>query len=99
MLEIIELKGAKEQSLSVTYGDRSIVIELRWNDVLGLWYLNMKENNVYLISGVTMTPNANLIYDKLNLGKLYAIDTLQGQTSAPIVKDDLCTRLALAREF
>lgn len=99
MLEIIELKGAKEQSLSVTYGDRSIVIELRWNDVLGLWYLNMKENDVYLISGVTMTPNANLIYDKLNLGKLYAIDTLQGQTSAPIVKDDLGTRLALAREF
>ena len=99
MLEIIELKGAKEQSLSVTYGDRSIVIELRWNDVLGLWYLNMKENDMYLISGVTMTPNANLIYDKLNLGKLYAIDTLQGQTSAPIVKDDLGTRLALAREF
>lgn len=99
MLEIIELKGAKEQSLSVTYGDRNIVIELRWNDVLGLWYLNMKENDVYLISGVTMTPNANLIYDKLNLGKLYAIDTLQGQTSAPIVKDDLGTRLALAREF
>lgn len=99
MLEIIELKGAKEQSLSVTYGDRSIVIELRWNDVLGLWYLNMKENDVYLISGVTMTPNANLIYDKLNLGKLYAIDTLQGQTSAPIVKEDLGTRLALAREF
>lgn len=99
MLEIIELKGAKEQSLSVTYGDRSIVIELRWNDVLGSWYLNMKENDVYLISGVTMTPNANLIYDKLNLGKLYAIDTLQGQTSAPIVKDDLGTRLALAREF
>lgn len=99
MLEIIELKGAKEQSLSVTYGDRNIVIELRWNDVLGLWYLSMKENDVYLISGVTMTPNANLIYDKLNLGKLYAIDTLQGQTSAPIVKDDLGTRLALAREF
>lgn len=99
MLEIIELKGAKEQSLSVTYGDRSIVIELRWNDVLGLWYLNMKENDVYLISGVTMTPNSNLIYDKLNLGKLYAIDTLQGQTSAPIVRDDLGTRLALAREF
>lgn len=99
MLEIIELKGAKEQSLSVTYGDRNIVIELRWNDVLGLWYLNMKENDMYLISGVTMTPNANLIYDKLNLGKLYAIDTLQGQTSAPIVKDDLGTRLALAREF
>ena len=99
MLEIIELKGANEQSLSVTYGDRSIVIELRWNDVLGLWYLNMKENDVYLISGVTMTPNANLIYDKLNLGKLYAIDTLQGQTSAPIVKDDLGPRLALAREF
>lgn len=99
MLEIIELKGTKEQSLSVTYGDRNIVIELRWNDVLGLWYLNMKENDVYLISGVTMTPNANLIYDKLNLGKLYAIDTLQGQTSTPIVKDDLGTRLALAREF
>ena len=99
MLEIIELKGAKEQSLSVTYGDRSIVIEIRWNDVLGLWYLNMKENDVYLISGVTMTPNSNLIYDKLNLGKLYAIDTLQGQTSAPIVRDDLGTRLALAREF
>ena len=99
MLEIIELKGAKEQSLSVTYGDRNIVIELRWNDVLGMWYLNIKENDVYLISGVTMTPNANLIYDKLNLGKLYAIDTLQGQTSAPIVKDDLGTRLALAREF
>ena len=99
MLEIIDLKGAKEQSLSVTYGDRSIVIELRWNDVLGLWYLNMKENDVYLISGVTMTPNSNLIYDKLNLGKLYAIDTLQGQTSAPIVRDDLGTRLALAREF
>lgn len=99
MLEIIELKGAKEQSLSVTYGDRNIVIELKWNDVLGLWYLNMKENDVYLISGVTMTPNSNLIYDKLNLGKLYAIDTLQGQTSAPITKDDLGTRLALAREF
>lgn len=99
MLEIIELKGAKEQSLSVTYGDRSVVIELRWNVVLGLWYLNMKENDGYLISGVTMTPNTNLIYDKLNLGKLYAIDTLQGQTSAPIVKEDLGTRLALAREF
>ena len=99
MLEIIELKGTKEQSLSVTYGDRNIVIELRWNDTLNLWYLNLKENDVYLISGVTMTPNANLIYDELQLGKLYAIDTMQGQTMDPITKDDLGTRLALAREF
>lgn len=99
MLEIIELKGTKEQSLSVTYGDRNIVIELRWNDTLNLWYLNLKENDIYLISGVTITPNANLIYDELQLGKLYAIDTMQGQTTEPITKDDLGTRLALAREF
>lgn len=99
MLEIIELNGSDEQTVSVNYGDRTITIELRWNDVLEKWYLNLKENETYLIQGVTMTPNANLIYDKLNLGKLYAIDTMQGMTSAKIVKNDLGTRLALAREY
>lgn len=99
MLEIIELNGSDEQTVSVTYGDRIITIELRWNDVLEKWYLNLKENETYLIRGLTMTPNANLIYDKLNLGKLYAIDTLQGMTRAKIVKNDLGTRLALAREY
>ena len=99
MLEIIELNGSDEQTVSVAYGDRTITIELRWNDVLEKWYLNLKENETYLIQGATMTPNANLIYDKLNLGKLYAIDTLQGTTRAPIVKNDLGTRLALAREY
>lgn len=99
MLEIIELNGSDEQTVSVTYGDRIITIELRWNDVLEKWYLNLKENETYLIQGVTMTPNANLIYDKLNLGKLYAIDTMQGTTRSPIVKHDLGTRLALAREY
>lgn len=99
MLEIIELNGSDEQTVSVTYGDRTITIELRWNDVLGKWYLSLKENDTYLIQGVTMTPNANLIYDKLNLGKLYAIDTMQGMTRDPIVKHDLGTRLALAREY
>lgn len=99
MLEIIELNGSDEQTVSVAYGDRTITIELRWNDVLEKWYLNLKENETYLIQGATMTPNANLIYDKLNLGKLYAIDTQQGTTRAPIVKHDLGTRLALAREY
>ena len=99
MLEIIELNGSDEQTVSVTDGNRTITMELRWNDVLEKWYLNLKENETYLIQGVTMTPNANLIYDKLNLGKLYAIDTLQGTTRAPIVKHDLGTRLALAREY
>lgn len=99
MLEIIELNSSDEQTVSVTYGDRTITIELRWNDVLEKWYLNLKENETYLIRGVTMTPNANLIYDKLNLGKLYAIDTLQGMTRDKIVKNDLGTRLALAREY
>lgn len=99
MLEIIELNGSKEQNVSVTYGERTIVIEIKWNATLNLWYLGLKENGAYIISGVTMTPNINLIYDKFNLGKLFLIDTLQGQTTKPITKNDLGTRLALAREF
>lgn len=99
MLEIIELNGSDEQNVSVTYGDRTIVIELKWNDTLSMWYLNLKEDDAYLAEGVTMTPNSNLIYDKFKLGKLYAIDTKQGLTTDPIVKSDLGTRLALARDF
>lgn len=99
MLEIIELNGSDEQNVSVTYGDRTIVIELKWNDTLSMWYLNLKEGDVYLAEGVTMTPNSNLIYDKFKLGKLYAIDTKQGLTTDPITKSDLGTRLALARDF
>lgn len=98
-IEIIEIENPVEQDLSVPYGDRNIVIELRWNPLLNYWYFNMKENNMYIISGVTVQLNCNLIYDTLGLGKLYVIDTQQGTTDAPITKTDLGKRLALARDF
>lgn len=99
MLEILEITNAEEQNLSVTYGNRTIVYELKWNDVHNVWYLNIKENDSYIATGITMSVNANLLYDKYKLGKLYLIDTLQGTANAPIVKSDLGERLALAREY
>lgn len=98
-LEIIEIENAKDQNLVVSYGSRSIIFEIKWNELLNYWYFNIKENGAYIASGLTMVVNTNLLYDKFQLGKLYLIDTLQGQTTAPIVKTDLGTRLALAREY
>lgn len=99
MLEIIEIENPTEQSLVVPYGNRSIVYELKWNDILGHWYFNIKENDQYIATGLTMSLNTNLLYNKFNLGALYLIDTQQDQTDKPIVKSDLGTRLALAREY
>lgn len=99
MLEILEIRVPEEQSISVTYGSRNIVYELKWNDVYNTWYFNIKEDDVYIATGITMSINCNLLYDKFKLGKLYLIDTLQGETTDPIVKSDLGDRLALAREW
>lgn len=100
-MEIIEITNPTEQNLAVNYGERQIVLELRWNDLLNYWFLNVKENIkgewVYLGLGMTMSLNSNLFFDKWNLGKLYLIDVEQGQTTEPIKKEDLGTRLALAR--
>jgi hypothetical protein len=98
MIEILEIKNPIEQDLSVVYGDRNIVLELRWNDTRKYWYFNLKENNSVLISGVTMVCNCNLLYPELNLGKLYLIDT-KTDDPAPLKKTDLGTRLAVAREY
>ena len=99
MLEILEIKTPEEQNISVTYGDRTILYEIKWNDVHNVWYFNIKENDEYIATGITMSLNCNLLYDKFGLGKLYLIDTMQGETTDPIVKSDLGTRLALAREW
>lgn len=98
-LEIIEIENAEDQNLVVSYGSRSIVYELKWNDLLQHWYFNIKENDVYIATGMTMSINSNLLYDKFQLGKLYLIDTLEGKTTAPIVKSDLGKRLAFARDY
>lgn len=100
MLEVIEISNPVEQDLIVSYGERDITLELRWNDILYYWYFNLKENNEYIASGITgAAVNSNLLYDKFQLGKLYLIDTLEGQTTQPIVKEDLGKRVALVREY
>lgn len=100
MKEVIEISNPSDQDLIVSYGDREITIELRWNDVLNYWYINVKENDSYIAPGIPLTAlNANLLYDKFNLGKLYLVDTEQGVNNAPITKSDLGKRLALIREY
>ena len=100
MLEVIEISNAIEQDLIVSYGDRIITYEIRWNDILNYWYINVKENNAYIASGISCTAiNSNLLYDRLNLGKLYMVDTEIGTNTSPIVKTDLGKRLALMREY
>lgn len=100
MLEVIEISNAEEQDLVVSYGDRDITIEVRWNDVLNFWYFNLKEFSEYIATGISGTAiNANLLYDKFNLGKLYLLDTEMETNSNPIVRSDLGKRLALVREY
>lgn len=99
MLEVIEISNPVEQDLIVAYGEREITIEVRWNDVLGYWYFNLKENDTYLAPGISGTAvNSNMLYDEFKLGKLYLVDTAE-DTSFPLVKDDLGKRLALVREY
>lgn len=100
MKEVIEISNPVEQDLIVSYGDREITIELRWNDILSYWYINLKEKDSYIASGISITAvNSNLLYDTYNLGKLYVVDTEQGLNNSPIVKSDLGKRLALVREY
>ena len=100
MLEVIEISSPEEQDLIVAYGEREITFELRWNDILSYWYLNVKENDTYIASGISCTAlNSNLLYDKFNLGKLYLVDTEQGVNSNPVVKSDLGKRVALIRDY
>ena len=100
MKEVIEISNPSDQDLIVSYGAREITIELRWNDVLNYWYINVKENDTYIAPGISLTAlNANTLYDKFNLGKLYLVDTEQGVNNAPITKSDLGKRLALIREY
>ena len=100
-MEIIEISSAIEQNLSVSYDNRNIVIELKWNDVKGFWYFNLKEDDDYLCYGVQMTLNRNLLYPKFNLGQLYFLDTYFGTLDEKnaITKDDLGNRLVLARVY
>lgn len=99
MLEVIEISNPVEQDLIVAYGEREITIEVRWNDVLGYWYFNLKENDTYLAPGISGTAvNSNMLYDEFKLGKLYLVDTAE-DTTVPLVKDDLGKRLALVRDY
>ena len=100
MLEVLDIPNPVEQDLVVTYGERDITIELRWNDTLSQWYINIKENNKYIAPGIPCTAlNSNMLYDKFKLGKLYLIDTEQDTNPNPIVKEDLGQRIALVREY
>ena len=100
MLEVIEIGSPTEQDLIVAYGDRDITIEVRWNDILNYWYFNLKEQEEYIASGISGTAfNTNLLYDKFKLGKLYLIDTLEGETNSPVLKSDLGKRIALVRDY
>ena len=99
MLEVIEISNPVEQDLIVSYGDREITIEVRWNDVFNYWFFNLKENDQYIASGISGTAvNSNMLYDEFKLGKLYLIDTAENMDE-PIVKEDLGKRLALTREY
>ena len=100
MLEVIEIENPIEQDLNVSYGDRDITMELRWNDILNYWFINLKENDTYIATGISCSAiNSNLLYDTFNLGKLYLLDTEQGVNNNPIVKNDLGKRLALVRDY
>lgn len=100
MLEVIEINSPVEQNLVVQYGSREINIEVKWNDILNYWYFNIKENDSYIAAGISGTSvNSNLFYDKWKLGKLYLIDTMQGETNEPITKADLGKRIALVRDY
>lgn len=100
MLEVIEIKNPVEQNLALSYGERDIVLEIRWNDVLQYWYFNIKENDEYIATGISgRAVNSNLLYDVYKLGKLYLIDTQQGINSSPILQSDLGNRLALMRDY
>ena len=100
MLEVIEISNPNEQDLVVAYGEREITIELRWNDILNYWYLNLKENDDYIATGISGTAiNSNLLYDKFKLGKLYLVDTELGVSARKLVKEDLGSRLALMRDY
>lgn len=100
-MEIIEITSPIEQDLSVSYDSRNIVIELKYNDVKGFWYFNLREDDNYLCYGVQMTYNRNLLYTKFELGQLYLMDTFFGTKTEklPISKEDLGSRLVLARVY
>ena len=98
-LEIINITSPTEQSKNVMYGDRKIRFHIRWNGIKNHWFLDIYENDTPLYIGVTMSVNSNLLYDRLGIGKLFLIDTKYGTTSDPIKKEDLGTRLQLARLF
>lgn len=101
-LEILEISSPTDQELQVSYGERDILFGLKWNDVLEQWTLDVREQKegvkYDLALGVTMAINANLLYDKFKLGKLYLIDT-EPENAAAVGKNDLGKRLALARVF
>lgn len=98
-MEIIDITNPIEQDLLIEYENRNIVLELKYNDVKGFWYFNLHEDGNYLCYGVQMTLNRNLFYPKLNLGQLYLMDTYFNtiDEKKEIVKEDLGTRLVLAR--
>lgn len=99
MLEIIELTNSTNQTKTVLYGDRNIRFDIRWNYLKNHWFLDLYENDTPIYVGITMTPNSNLLFDRLKLGKLFLIDTKYGATSDPIKKEDLGKRLQLARLY
>ena len=99
MLEIIELTTPTDQVKTVLYGDRNIKFNIRWNYLKNHWILDLFEEETPIYTGITMTPNSNLLYNKLGLGKLFLIDTKYGETSEPVKKEDLGSRLQLARLF
>lgn len=97
--QIIEIATPTEQEKIVQYGDRAIRFDIRWNERTQMWFLDIFEENVPLLTGVTMVTNSNLLYDDLGLGKLYLVDTKYGLTTDSITKSDLGTRLVLMRDF
>lgn len=97
--QIIEIATPTEQEKIVQYGDRAIRFKIRWNEKTAQWFLDLYEENVPLLNGITMVTNSNLLYDDLGLGKLYLVDTKYGLTTEPVTKSDLGSRLVLMRDF
>lgn len=42
---IINLQGDASQRLSTTLGGQSVIIELWWNDLIGSWFISLKNTN------------------------------------------------------
>ena len=74
-MDLIPLTNEPSSKFEIALEDGNFEIELNFNSISNLWYMDIAQNNVPLISGINLVLGTNLVRGYgLNIGAWFMID-------------------------